>query len=415
MSTARLGLSLVQHRVFTTPARFRTWIAGRRSGKSYLAVIECIAAALRRRRAMVRYIGPTLEQVRELAWEPLKRIIPPQYVAVVNESRLAVHLINGSLITLKSADRPERLRGPGLDFAVLDEFRWMDRNPVWEAVRPSLSDRGGRALFISTPYGMGWPYDNYVKGQEGDPEWASWQTTTVESGALTDAEINAARGDLDPRSFRQEYEASFESLGDRVYDYFDRRHNLAPVADTGGDLLVGMDFNINPMSWIEAVAVGDECHVLAALELPVSNTEEVAQEIRRRHPGRRIIVCPDPSGRQRRSSAGGITDFTILTRAGFMVDAPNAAPGIVDRINNTQAMLLNADGRRRCKIHPANCKPLVKALDGLTYKRAAGDVSTRVPDKTSGLDHIADALGYLLWQRFNVSVNRQVRSFLFRI
>src|SRR3990172_9696253 len=409
MSIARFGLSIVQHRVFTSPARFRTWIAGRRSGKSYLAVVECIAAALRRRRAVVHYIGPTFNQVRDLAWEPLKRIMPRQYVAAWNESRLSVHLINGSVVTLQSADRPERLRGPGLDFAVLDEFRWMDEKPVWEAVRPSLSDRAGRALFISTPYGMGWPYDNYIRGQEGKDEWASWQTTTVESGALTAAEIAAARGDLDPRSFRQEYEASFESLGDRVYDYFDRRHNLASVQDTGGDLLVGMDFNVNPMSWVEAVAVGDECHVLAALELPVSNTEEVAQEIRRRHPlPRRIIVCPDPSGRAHKTSAGGITDLTILTRAGFMVDAANAAPGIVDRINNTQAMLLNADGRRRCKIHPSAAKPLVKALDGLTFKK-----DSRVPDKTDGLDHITDALGYLLWQRFNVTTNRKVTPLLF--
>jgi hypothetical protein len=59
-------------------------------------------------------------------------------------------------------------------------------------------------------------------------------------------------------------------------------------------------------------------------------------------------------------------------------------------------MLCDAKGRRRLKIHP-NARALIRALDGLTYKP-----ETNIPDKTSGLDHMADALGYLVWQRFNL-------------
>ena len=152
-----------------------------------------------------------------------------------------------------------------------------------------------------------------------------------------------------------------------------------------------------------AVRAGDECHVLDALEVPSSNTEEVAAEYRARFPGRRIIVCPDPSGRARKSSAPvGQTDFTILERAGFEVRAPNAAPPVVDRVNNVQAMLCSADGRRRVKVHP-RAHTLIRSLDGLTYKEG-----TSQPDKTLGLDHLPDALGYLLWQEFNVLARRNV-------
>lgn len=168
------------------------------------------------------------------------------------------------------------------------------------------------------------------------------------------------------------------------------------VEDTGAELLIGQDFNVNPMATVIAVRCGDECHILDALEIPSSNTEEVADEIRRRYPKRSIIICPDPAGKQRHSSAPvGQTDFTILKRAGFTVRAPLQAPLVVDRVNNTQAMLLQ-DGRRRVRIHP-RARAVITGLSNLTYKEG-----TSKPDKDSGFDHICDALGYLLWQEFNV-------------
>jgi hypothetical protein len=274
-------------------------------------------------------------------------------------------------------------------------------------VRPMLADRQGRAIFTTTPAGHNWAYDLYMRGATGEVGWKSWQYTTLDAGIVPADEVEAARRDLDPRIFRQEYEASFETLQGRVYSNFDRAANVRPdLSDTGGELLVGMDFNVHPMSCVIAVRAADECHVLDALEVPSSNTEEVAAELRGRYPGRRIVVCPDPSGRARKSSAPvGQTDFTILERAGFAVRAGKTAPPVVDRINNVQAMLLAGNGRRRLHVHP-KAHALVRALDGLTYKEG-----TSQPDKTLGLDHITDALGYLLWQEFNVLQPNTVRMY----
>jgi len=174
------------------------------------------------------------------------------------------------------------------------------------------------------------------------------------------------------------------------------------VKDTGAELLVGMDFNVNPMSAVVAVRAADECHILAALEVKTSNTTEMAAELKAKYPNRRIIICPDPSGKARKTSAPvGQTDFTILEHAGFEVRAPNAAPLVVDRINNAQAMY-RTDQRRRVRIHP-DAKPLITALVNLTYKEG-----TSQPDKKSGFDHICDAMDYLLWQEFNVLAPAQV-------
>jgi len=189
--------------------------------------------------------------------------------------------------------------------------------------------------------------------------------------------------------------------GGRVYSSF--RNKPFPdgnidegIRDTGAEILVGMDFNVNPMSAVIAVRVVDECHVLDALEVMSSNTEEVAREIRRRYPNRRIVVCPDPAGNQRHTNAPvGQTDFTLLQRAGFEVRAPNKAPPVVDRENNANQMYEH-DGRRRVRIHP-DARPLITGLANLTYKE-----DTSIRNKKSGFDHICDAMDYLLWQEFNV-------------
>jgi hypothetical protein len=135
----------------------------------------------------------------------------------------------------------------------------------------------------------------------------------------------------------------------------------------------------------------------------VSNTEEMAAELRRRYPTRRITVCPDPAGKQRKTSAPvGQTDFTILQRAGFTIRAPNAAPPVVDRENNANAMYRDVTTeRRRVRIHP-RAKALITALSNLTYKEG-----TSQRDKKSGFDHICDAADYLLWQEFNVLQNNR--------
>ena len=401
----RYKLSTPQRAVFKSTARFRVLVAGRRFGKSYLACILLLTAAVGGRDRICWYVAPTYRQGKEILWKQLRRIIPEGYIAAVNETELSIVLINGSVIAIRGADNPDSLRGVGLFFLVLDEFADLKAETWFEVLRPALADNQGSALFVGTPKGYNWAYSLFLAAQAAtDGSWAAWAFTTLDGGNVPQEEVDAARSTMDSRIFRQEFEASFESLFGRVYDQFSRAFRPlgnvdASVTDAGAsEILVGMDFNINPMSVVIGVRAADELHVVDALEILTSNTREAATEIRRRYPTARIIVCPDPSGKARKTSASGETDFTILTRAGLAVDAPNAAPRVEDRINATQALLCDAKDRRRLRVHP-RAAALIRALDGLTYKDG-----TRLPDKTGGLDHITDALGYLVWQRFNLLV-----------
>lgn len=410
----KVDLSPAQSAVYDDPTKFRVWVAGRRSGKTTLELVEHVTRAGRSPDQRNWYIGPTYTQAKKIAWKPLKQMVPRSWVAKTNESELMVELHNGSEIRLAGADDPDSLRGPGLDFVTPDEFAfWKDPAAWWEVLLPALSDRDGDALFGTTPAGYNWSYDLAQMGMSPEhPEWSFHTCTTIEAGFVPETRIEEFRRIMDPRQFRQEFEASFETLAGRVYDTFDRYENVDEVEEPTPDhewepkpdILVGMDFNVNPMSAVIGVRAADELHILDALEIMTSNTDEMAAELHARYPNRNVIVCPDPSGKARKTSAAGKTDFSILESAGFEVRAPAAAPPVRDRINNTKAMLLNAEGRRRVLVHPRATR-LIRSWDGLTYKDG-----TSVVDKTLGLDHIADAADYLIWQEFNVLVDRTFRT-----
>jgi PBSX family phage terminase large subunit len=203
----------------------------------------------------------------------------------------------------------------------------------------------------------------------------------------------------DPDTFEHIWGGGYNLGGKgRVYSSFaNREHpdgNLdESIEDTGGELLVGMDFNVNPMSAVVAVRAVDECLVIDALEIDTSNTEEMAAELKRRYPPtknaygvlvpRRIIVCPDPSGKARKTSAPvGQTDFTILERAGFTVRAPNAAPAVVDRINNSQKMYLRPRHAAPSRTHSSRARRRLSRRSRTSRTKRARVSRTKSPAST---------------------------------
>ena len=399
-----VAMSPAQWTVFSSEARFRIVVAGRRWGKTVLGVLYLITLASQVPGATCYYLGKTRRQVRKVAWRKvLKQLLKWEYVAKMSESEMVVELTNGSEIRFDGVEEPDNLRGPGLHGLVNDEFAsWKNGQFIWqEVLRPMLGDFEGGALFVGTPAGYNHFRDVYLLGLDPtEPEWASWSYTTIEGGNVPSREIESAKRHTDPRSFRQEWEASFEQLANQVYDFFDRETHVREVEDRKGDLLVGIDFNLDPMTAIVAQVAAGDCEVLEAVLLPVSNTEELLDEVERRYPDRTFRAYPDPSGRRRQTSAGGETDFTIIDkRPRWTVDPAmkrSWSIPMADKINNVQANLRDATGTSHVIVDATKGKPLIDALEGLVYKQG-----TAIPDKVANLDHPADGFGYLLWGAFN--------------
>jgi PBSX family phage terminase large subunit len=278
-----------------------------------------------------------------------------------------------------------------------------------------LSGRSSEIWFSWNPENPTDPVDKFFRS---NPEGAVHAHSTYLDNPFCKPEMVAEAERLkrvDPVDYEHVWLGGYFVGGSgRVYStYMDRDYpdgNLCEVKDTGAEILVGMDFNVEPMSAVIAVRAGDECHILDAIEIDTSNTEEMAEEIKRRYPDRRIVVCPDPSGNQRKSSAPvGQTDHTILRGYGFEVRAPRKAPPVVDRENNAKAMYYDKlTGRRRCLVHP-DAQALRIGLTNLRYKEGTSqrDKKTKGPSGAT-YDHICDAADYLLWQEFNVLASNRM-------
>jgi phage terminase large subunit len=393
-----MPLSKAQNTVALDTTRFRVVVAGRRFGKTFLSIRELCYHAKEPNKD-VWYLAPTYKMARGIVWKKLKnKLADLNWIQKTNETELSIILRNGSTITLKGADNYDSLRGVGLDFIVLDEFADISPDAWYEVLRPTLSDKQGRALFIGTPKGIGnWAYEIYQNTLEDPKAWSSYSFTTIEGGNVLEEEIESARRDLDERTFRQEYLATFETFSGRIYYAFDRAHNVRKYEGNTPDVIyVGMDFNIDPMSAVIAVRSGDTLHIIDEVRLFSSNTKEMVDEIKQRFPKSKVWVYPDPAGSQRKTSAGGMTDITILQNAGFVVKAPRAHTPVRDRINAVNSRLCDSTGIRRLFID-AKCKYTIEGLERQTYKEGSSQ-----PDKDSGYDHLNDSLGYAIDYLFPV-------------
>ena len=149
---------------------------------------------------------------------------------------------------------------------------------------------------------MNWFYDLWEQAQD-QPDWASFSFTTIEGGNVPAEEIAAAKRTLDDRTFRQEYLASFETLSGRVFPDFGPDNIDESVADNGGTIYWGTDFNVSVMAGVLASKVGDTLHVWDELAVKQSNTDEVCSILKARFPGRRIcLLYTSPSPRDRTRS-----------------------------------------------------------------------------------------------------------------
>ena len=387
-----MPLSEVQQEVSNNDSRFKVVVAGRRWGKSWLSMHE-MAKYARFPNSKIFYVAPTFAMCRQILWDDLKeKFIRCKWAKKINESNLTITLVNGSQIYLRSADNPDNLRGVSMDYLVMDECAMIGQKMWTEVCRPALSDKQGAAMFITTPQGKNsWVYDLW-QGAHTQENYSAFQYTTLDGGQVLPEEIEAARNELDERSFRQEYEASFETFAGSIYYNFSTKDNIKAV-DTDfkkNEILhVAMDFNVSPLVAAIARVNGNEITVIDEIQMHGSNTFEMAAELLNRYPDNRIWVYPDASGQARKTSSN-TSDHHILRNSGFTLKVKNINPPVKDRIASVNASLKAQDGSVKLVIAP-NCKHLIKCISSQTYKEG-----TQVPDKSSGTDHFNDALGYLV-------------------
>ncbi len=221
-------------------ARFKTLACGRRWGKTRLGVNECLDVAARGGRAW--WVAPSYK-MSEVGWRPLRQIAGKVGAEIRRVDRQVI-LPGGGEVSVRSADNPDSLRGEGLDFVVVDECAFVPELAWTEALRPALSDRQGRAMFISTPKGRNWFWQLWQRGTDDtQDEWHSWQFPTSDNPYIAPTEIEAARRDLPERIYLQEYEAQFlEDAGGVFRRVADAATATEAGPEQGHEYAIGVDW-----------------------------------------------------------------------------------------------------------------------------------------------------------------------------
>ena len=313
--------------------------------------------------------------------------------AKLNESEMSVIFENGAELAVKGADNEHNLRGVELTKCVMDEMAYIKPHVWEEIIYPMLATTQGSVLFIGTPSGYDVMYDLYSKGQT-EPDWKSWQFKTIDGGFVPAEEIARAKRTMDATLFRQEFEASFESTGNRAAWNFDREIHVKKAKEIPNSLWWGCDFNVAAMTAVLACQYTDgTIHYFNEVVLKNSNTEEMARKMKAIAPN--IEVYPDPAGKAR-STTSNRSDFAILQDFGFLIRAKRSHPSHIDRLNALNRKLLDAEGNVTMTVDP-KCIYLIKDLEQVQRDKKGGIDKSKLE-----LTHALDACSYAIAYKFPV-------------
>ncbi len=192
--------------------RFRVLACGRRWGKTLSAMREAFNMLVKgyittkeRQRGWV--VAPTFPLVRE-DWLMAEELLKD---AIVDKKLTEMKLDFGPIgfLEFKSAEREdEGLRGAGLNACVVDEASRVSRKSWEQGLRPALSDKKGKAYFISTPKGRNWFYDMWLRGKD-DVETKSWRYPTNTNPYFPKDEWKVILETTPEMILKQEYLADF--------------------------------------------------------------------------------------------------------------------------------------------------------------------------------------------------------------
>lgn len=209
--------------ILNSDAKFHVCSVGRQMGKSLMAMNLCLYWAINHKGSKILWVSPVYSQSTRVLKELISAIGDTDIVKKANLSSNEIEFHTGSSISFRSAERYDSIRGGTYDWAVLDEASFMKDDAWREAIRPTLSVRGKKVLFISTPKGKNWFYELYQLGlSEDHPNYMSYKGSSYDTPYIEPSEIEDARRTLPENVFRQEYLAEFLDSGGEVFTDIDK-------------------------------------------------------------------------------------------------------------------------------------------------------------------------------------------------
>jgi hypothetical protein len=366
------------------------------------------------------YALPTFNQARRVAWRPILKLVPPDWIkGEPNETELRIDTIFGSTLYVIGMDKPSRLEGSQYDGCVVDESCDQKPGSFARSILPALSHRNGWCWRIGVPKRVGpgaAEFKDFCKsgaapgtidpstGRPAEHETYSWPSEDI----LTEEQLHWARENLDPKDYNEQYRAAWETIGGVVFHCFDEVLDVSSSVayDPAKTLIIGSDFNVDPMAWIIAQRSDDkqQLEVIDELWVRNTNTQECLTRLHERFRSHTagFAFFGDATGRSRNTRASESDYLQIRNDKRFngaTVHYPRSNPSRANRFASCNALFANAEGQRRCKIHP-RCINLIRDLTHRAYKEGTTDV-----DDYGDVGHITDAFGYVVHRLFPMSLH----------
>lgn len=406
---------LKQIEVLDDKARFKYIVAGRRGGKTAMMIEDILETIhIAPEGAHIFYIGPTLMMAKDLVFEPLlDRLDELKWKYWDYISKGVINFTRKRKFYMIGGEKIRRIRGKKVFKVYLDELAFFDADldEIWRAVRPTLSDLKGKAVLCTTPDGKGTQaYDLYLRAQKQSEEgWKTFHWRTIDNPFIDKTEIEAARKELDPISFNQEYNATWESFGSQAYYGFSQEHNVSDCLNFNLTYPIDMmlDFNVNPTTLILGQIIDGKIFIRREYSLKNSSTIETIKRFMSDWDTLKnsiyIRIFGDAAGNNR-SSNTGFSDYFYIKEMlkdneyRFDISVKASNPAIIDRVAYVNAWLCNARDEHRIKIDPG-CFELIRDL-------SSQECIGRIPTDKNNLGHKADALGYYVEWMQTVGVRK---------
>jgi hypothetical protein len=236
-----------QQKVLECATRFIVLMCGRRWGKSVVSQTIAVREALAGKK--VAYVTPTYKLARKFFKGYTKMI--PESIGVFNKSELTIELITDGFIQFFSGESLDVFRGLDFDLIIVDEASFIaGLKAGWSAsLRPTLTDRKGKAIFLSTPRGKNDFYTFSLNEKTDRTNWKTFKFTSYDNPHIPAEEIDAAAAELPDATFKQEYLADAQENADNPFGYDHIKKNIRPFSLKkpkvfGIDLAKSLDFTV---------------------------------------------------------------------------------------------------------------------------------------------------------------------------
>lgn len=391
-----------QNRFFQLPHKYKAFVGGFGSGKSETLLVSALVDALSSSKATIALYSPTYDLLKlTLAPRLLLKLDSLGVRYKYNKSDFTISTSTGGIgdFIMRSLDTPERIIGYEVFSSHIDELDTLNKdhaehcfNQIMARNRQNIKGLPNKIGVYTTPEGFKFVYKRFVT--DATKDFGLVQASTISNPFVPDDYVDNLKKTFPPALVEAYVNGQFVNLkSGSVYTCYSITDNdcITELSDHNLELNIGMDFNIGKMAAIIGIKQSNgEVHIIDEI-INAFDTAEMVQLISSKYgnvPGRVIKIFPDAAGQQRHSTSGGLTDHQILRNAGFKVYVEGINPSIRDRINMVNAAFLNGANQRRMKINRSKCPKLSAGLIEQAYKNG-------VPDKSSGVDHANDALGYL--------------------